>query len=329
MDTTPCVRAPGQGTARCDVRDRRADNSEPQPAPAASTFIVDSFGGAGFESSLQLDGDNLVVSYQGDYKLKVATCTAGCGTASATWVISAVDSIGFFSFGTSLQLNGGNPVVSYHDYVDPTMANPMDSGSLKLATCTAGCATATPTWVVTTVDSSSAQIGPYPSLQIQGGNPIISYRDGANGDLKLATCTAGCATATPTWVITTIDSVGNVGRFSDLRFNNGKPVVSYYDVTNGTVKLATCTADCATATPTWVITTVDSSPAADQEGRFSMQLNGGNPVISYHDQSRNALKVATCTAGCATATPTWIINTVDEGACFRARNVELDATQWR
>jgi hypothetical protein len=275
------------------------------PALAASIFTVDSV--IGLDSSLQLNGDNPVVSYEDllNGTLKVATCTTGCGTASATWVIRTLDYIGA-GFGTSLQLNGGNPVVSYH--------NTAEDGSLKLATCTADCATSSATWVITTVDRPG--VGAYSSLQIQSGKPVISYRDSVKGDLKLATCTAGCATATPTWVITTIDSLGNVGRQTSLRLNNGNPVVSYYDVTRGNVKLATCTAGCATATPTWVITTVDSSPEG-ADWLFSMQLYGGNPVISYHDRPHNALKVATCTAGCATATPTWIINIVDQGSMLQ------------
>jgi hypothetical protein len=97
-------------------------------------------------------------------------------------------------------------------------------------------------------------------LKFNGGNPVISYRDLTLGDLKLATCTANCASASPSWVITTIDSAGDTGRYTSLQFRDGKPVVSYYDVTNGRVKLATCTADCATGAATWIITVVDEAP---------------------------------------------------------------------
>jgi hypothetical protein len=143
--------------------------------------------------------------------------------------------------------------------------------------------------VITTVDSAG-NVGEFTSLQLNGGNPVVSYFDDTNTSLKLATCTANCATSTPTWVITTVDSTGFVGIYSSLQLNGGNPVVSYYDVTNADLKLATCTANCATATPTWVITAVES---AGDVGLFSsLQLNAGNPVVSYYDQANADLKVA-------------------------------------
>ena len=82
------------------------------PAPAASIFTIDTVPGG--DSSLQLNSDNPVVSYWDvvNGTFKVATCTTGCGTASATWVIRTLDFIGV-GFGPSLQLYGGNPFVSY------------------------------------------------------------------------------------------------------------------------------------------------------------------------------------------------------------------------
>jgi len=56
---------------------------------------------------------------------------------------------------------------------------------------------------------------------------VVSYYDVNNGHLKLATCTANCATASPTWQIVTVDSAGTVGQFSSLALNaSGLPVVS-------------------------------------------------------------------------------------------------------
>ena len=66
-----------------------------------------------------------------------------------------------------MQLNGGNPVVSYSA-----------PGALKLAECTAGCATATPTWVITTLDSDE---GWMPSLQLKGDHAFVTYH-GFNDD---------------------------------------------------------------------------------------------------------------------------------------------------
>lgn len=274
-----------------------------QAAPIVTT--VESAGDVGAYTSLQLNGGNPVVSYydNGNGALKLATCTAGCWGATPTWIITTVDRAGNVGWHTSLQLNGGNPVIAYYD---------VGNQALKLATCTGGCASSSPTWVITTVDDSSEEVGRFASLQLNGGNPVISYRDRTNGDLKLATCTAGCATATPTWIITIVDSVGDVGRFTSLQLDNGRPVVGYFDFTSGTVKVATCSQGCATAAPTWVISVVDTVPG-DIETQLSLQLNGGRPAVSYYAAATSDLKLATCTAACTTATPNWVITTIDDG----------------
>ena len=272
-------------------------------APVVRT--VDSAGDVGGYTSLQLNSGNPVISYfdnaNGD--LKLATCTAGCWGATPTWIITTVDRAGTVGWHSSLQLNAGNPVIAYYH---------ADQKSLKLATCTGGCATAAPTWVITTVDDSSAEVGRFASLQLNDGNPVISYRDRPNGDLKLATCTAGCATANPTWIIIIVDGAGDVGRFGALQLDNGRPVVAYVDFGNGTLKVATCLQGCATAAPTWVMSVVDTVPG-DVETQLSLQLNGGRPVVSYYAPATKDLKLATCAAACTTATPTWVITTIDDG----------------
>jgi hypothetical protein len=264
----------------------------------------------GLFASMQLNGGNPVISYYDNTNddLKLATCTANCATASPTWQIVTVDSSGDVGQYTSLQLSGGNPVIAYHD------ATNFD---VKLATCTANCASATPTWQIVTVDSVGS-VGRYISMQLNGGNPVISYYDFTNFDLKLATCTANCASASPTWQIVTVDSAGNVGEYTSLQLNGANPVISYQDAVNDDLKLATCTANCASATPTWQVVTVDSNGVV---GQFtSLQLNAGNPVISYYDNTNLDLKLATCTANCASATPTWQIVTVDSAGSVGTHN---------
>jgi hypothetical protein len=176
--------------------------------------------------------------------------------------------------------------------------------------------------VVTVVDASSADVGLFTSLELKDGRPIVAYRDLANGDLKLATCTAGCKTASPSWVVTIVDSDGDTGRYAQLRLRDGNPVISYYDVTRGVLKLATCTAGCETGAPSWIRTTIDTDPGGDDD-RFSMRLNAGNPVVSYNDFLGGGVKLATCTAGCATASPTWVIARVSASGSWSS--LALDA----
>ena len=54
---------------------------------------------------------------------------------------------------------------------------------------------------------SGRQIGNYLITDYIGGgaNPVIAYYDATLGALKLATCTGGCTTASPSWVITIVD----------------------------------------------------------------------------------------------------------------------------
>jgi hypothetical protein len=81
--------------------------------------------------------------------------------------------------------------------------------------------------------------------------------------------------------IITVDSPGDVGNFTSLVLNSsGFPVISYYDNTNGDLKLAVC-ADTLCTSKT--LTTVDNS--TNQVGQYtSIVLNSsGFPVISYYD----------------------------------------------
>jgi hypothetical protein len=272
-----------------------------QAAPLVTR--VDTAGEVGLYTSLQLNGGNPVVSYydRTNGALKLATCVADCASAAPAWIIVTIDDTGDVGWYSSLKLNGGNPLVAYYD---------VTNGALRLATCTAGCATPVPTWVITTIDDRSADTGRFPSLQLDGGKPIISYRDRSNGDLKLATCTGGCATPAPAWTLLTVDAGGDVGRFTTMQLDGGKPVIAYFDFTNGNLKVATCLRDCATASPAWVTTTVDHVPG-DAESQFSLRLNAGKPVISYYDTAHGDLKLATCTAGCSSVTPTWVVTVVD------------------
>ena len=89
----------------------------------------------------------------------------------------------------------------------------------------------------TTIDSTG-QVGLYSS--ITGGadaNPVISYYDGPWGDLKVVKCNeAACAAGGET--ITTVDSAGDVGLFTSITVGaDANPVISYYDSTNGDLKV--------------------------------------------------------------------------------------------
>ena len=92
--------------------------------------------------------------------------------------------------------------------------------------------------------------------------------------------------------LTTVDSGGNVGFDISITIGtDGLPVVSYYDSTNGDLKVAKCgNAACSSGN---VLSTVDSG---FNVGRYTSIAIGtdGLPVISYYVVTTQDLKVAKC-----------------------------------
>jgi hypothetical protein len=253
--------------------------------------LLDSVDSVGQYNSLVLDGSgNPVISYYDatNGNLKVVHCNdANCAGDNES--IEVVDSAGNVGLYTSLALDGaGNPVISYYEANDA--ANP-DTGNLKLAHCNdANCAGGDES--IQKVDSLG-NVGQYTSLALDGaGNPVISYYDVSNTNLKLAHCSD--ANCTPGNVSSqTVDNVGTNGSYNSLALDAaGNPVISYRDATpaNLDLKLAQCSdADC---TPGQVnILTVDGSDDVGQYTSLALDV-GGLPVISYYDVTNGDLKLA-------------------------------------
>jgi uncharacterized repeat protein (TIGR01451 family) len=102
--------------------------------------------------------------------------------------------------------------------------------------------------------------------------------------------------------ITTLDSTGIVGEYSAVAFGaDGLALVSYYDRTNGDLRVGHCAnVACTVAT----LTTLDS---AGDVGRHTAVAIGadGLGLISYYDTTNNFLKVAHCdNVACSSAAVT-------------------------
>ncbi|HEY0518439.1 MAG TPA: collagen-like protein [Ilumatobacteraceae bacterium] len=138
--------------------------------------------------------------------------------------------------------------------------------------------------------------GQYSSMRLDAnGNPVISDFDPTNGDLRFTRCyDPGCVVAHSNVVDDGGIGGAQVGLYTSLRLDETDlPVISYYDATNGDLKLAHCAdLDCADATAT-SIAVVDST---DDRGQFSSLAldSAGDPVISYYDATSTSLMVAKC-----------------------------------
>jgi hypothetical protein len=195
----------------------------------------------------------------------VATADAGANNTGASSTIA---------IGTD-----GRPVIAYYD---------VTNGDLVVAKCgNISCSSGNTT---TTVDAGG-NVGQAASLKIgTDGLPVISYYDTTNGNLNVAKCgNISCSSGNTT---TTVDSTGNIGRYSSLAVGaDGLPVISFYDATNSNLMTAKCgNASCTSGNNT---STLDSTGNVGQYTSLALG-NDGLPVISYYDVTNADLKVIKC-----------------------------------
>ena len=264
---------------------------------AATLSTVDSVGSVGQYSSVTIGADGLaLISYYDstDQVLKLALCPdLACTSATFTNTPDRTGNVGQYSsvtIGTD-----GLALISYYDATN---------GDLKVAHCFDSsdsiCTTATRTTL-----QSEGNVGQFTALTIgTDGLALISYYDATNGDLKVAHCSdAACTSAT----LTALDgAANNVGAPSSMIIGtDGRSLISYFDKTNGDLKVAHCSdVACTSATRA----TVDGT--ADIVGAPSSMIMGADSrgFISYYDETNGDLKVAHCSnVGCTAAT----LSTVD------------------
>jgi len=270
-----------------DLKVLRCTN--PDCSGAQTPQSPDTAGAVGWYTSLVLDTNgNPVISYWGAASgdLKVLRCTnADCSGAQTPQSPDTAGVVGLF---TSLALDtNGNPVISYYDTTND---------DLKVLRCTNPDCSGAQTPQSPDTDGN---VGLHTSLVLDAtGNPVISYLDGADFDLKVLRCTnPDCSGAqTPQ----SPDTAGAVGEFTSLVLDtNGNPVISYSDFTNGDLKVLRCTnPDCSGA---------QTPQSPDTDGNVGLHTSlvldtNGNPVISYYDNTAGPLKVLRCTnADCSGA----------------------------
>ena len=206
------------------------------------------------------------------------TATADGGNS-----ITSPDTTGSAGYHTSLELDAnGFPVVIYTD---------SSGGNLNVMHCNdANCDGGDES--VTSPDTTG-RVGASASLELDAsGYPVVSYYDNTNDDLKVMHCNdPNCDGNDES--ITSPDTDGDVGAFTSLALDaSGYPVISYYDVTNGDLKVIHCNdPDCVGGDES-----IASPDTADDVGAStSMALDSsGYPVVSYWDRTALNMKVLHC-----------------------------------
>jgi hypothetical protein len=275
----------------------------------STNTTIDSTGNVGYYNSITIGTNgNPIISYfdQTNSNLKIAACNNPTCTTSTNTTIDSAGDVGAY---TSIAIGtNGNPIISYYDETN----NDLKIAACKNPTCTG--ATELDRSDRYTVDSDGF-VGYFTSIAIGiNGNPIISYLDGTNRDLKIAACKNPTCTGETEGDRSdryTIDSNGDVGYFTSIAIGtNGNPIISHFDQTNLNLKVAACNnPTCTTSTNT----TVDSTGDVGLFSSITVGLNG-NPIISYYDETNSDLKIAVCNnPTCTTSTNTTIDSNGDVG----------------
>lgn len=183
----------------------------------------------------------------------------------------------------------GNPSVAYFDG---------NHGDLKYAKLVGD-----DVWEVRWVDWTG-QVGLYPSLVFsRTDDPIISYYHRTNGDLRLATA------AGDSWRISSVDTAGDVGRWSAIQLDPNAPaasdvVIAYTDSTRGAYKYA------AAFQGGWKTLTIDDPVGTETGGYLSLQFTPTpiagrlRPAVSYYDANETSVKFATFDGA------NWVLHTI-------------------
>jgi hypothetical protein len=265
-----------------------------KPGTAAWTLeTVDGGGIAGpnvgqFSSIALKSSGRPCISY---YDLTNGDLRLACKSPAGAWDIEVVDFVGNVGQFTSLKVDAGDrPHISYFDVTNT---------DLKYAVKPAG-------WLIEVADASG-DVGRHSSIGLQpDAMACISYFD-ATPTISAFNLKFACRLGGGSWDVHIVDTPGDVGRFTSLAMDGGRPPsISYYDATNGNLKFAKWVGGAINCggRAGWMCETVDGAGA--DVGQFtSLKVDANNVAhISYFDVTNADLKYAMRPAG-------WIVETVD------------------
>jgi hypothetical protein len=229
-----------------------------------------------------------------------ASANGNCNQ-SVDWNTVAVESAEHVAYYTSIAVHAnGDPMISYSDGANT---------ALKFAICDLsesanGNCDQSVDWTTVAVESAG-QVGQFTSITLgDNGDPMISYYDITNEDLKFAICDLsesanGNCDQSVDWTTVAVDSAGAVGEYTSIAVDaNGNLTISYYDITNEDLRFAICdlsesaNGNCDQSVDWTTTVTVDSAGRVGYYTSIAVDANG-NPMISYLDGTNGDLKFAT------------------------------------
>jgi hypothetical protein len=230
-----------------------------------------------------------------------ASANGNCNQ-SVDWNTVAVESAEHVAYYTSIAVHAnGDPMISYSDGANT---------ALKFAICDLsesanGNCDQSVDWTTVAVESAG-QVGQFTSITLgDNGDPMISYYDITNEDLKFAICDLsesanGNCDQSVDWTTVAVDSAGAVGEYTSIAVDaNGNLTISYYDITNEDLRFAICdlsesaNGNCDQSVDWTTTVTVDSAGAVGEYTSIAVDTNG-DPMISYYDATNEDLRFAIC-----------------------------------
>ncbi len=251
------------------------------------------------------DGRPSILYTRTDADLVLATCADPTCSSTTQTVVADGAWWGSMAIGSS-----GFPVISYYN----DAADDLRVAACNDATCTSA--------VQSVLDhQSGVMTGIETSIAIGAdGNPVISYLDFTNRDLRVAKCTNATCSAAGT-SLTTLDSGGDVGSGSSIAVGpDGNPVVAYYDGTNDDLRFAACANPQCTGSAT--ITTIDSTGDVGKNSSVAIGADG-YPIVAYYDSTALNLQVAKCGAStCAGALSLSIVEALNDVGSYLSMAID-------
>jgi hypothetical protein len=298
---------------------------------------VDSSANVGTNVGINTAPDGSVwVSYRNATagSLKIATNSAKSGLAACTaagWYCTTVDSTAAdLGYETSVTFDpSGNPWIAYDDTTNTSVKVANFVGLGGNCTSTAfNCVT------VDTIGTNGLD-GDYPSLAFDSyGNAWLSYNDGTNTQLKLATDSGrfGSACTSTKWTCGVVDNTGTDGQYTSIAIDaTNKIWISYSDSLNHRVRMAeyvTSGGNCTSAA--FNCYDLDPGNASGEDVSLVISPNGA-PAASFYSTGnilRYTKYVGSSGSGCTSTAWTCVTvdSSVDAGARMLNRSLVFDAS---